>query len=62
MVADKTSVNTHLYCLAVQAGVYNDVVECWRRMLEVPGSILGRGKRCLAYFHLLDFIMSFKGP
>ena len=45
--------NTHLYCLAVQAGFYSDMVECWLRILEVPGSILGRGKRYLALFHLL---------
>ena len=38
--------NTHLYCLAVQAGSYSDVVECWLRLLEDPSSILGRGKRC----------------
>ena len=42
--------NTHLFCLAVQAGFYSNVVECWLRMLKVPGSILGRGKRCLAFF------------
>ena len=46
--------NTHLYCLAVQAGFYSDLVECWLRMLAVPGSILDRGKRCLAFFHLLQ--------
>ena len=29
--------NTHLYCLAVQAGFYSYVVECWLQMLEGPG-------------------------
>ena len=45
--------NTHLYCLAVQAGFYSDVLECWLRMLEIPGSIPRWGKRCLAFFHLI---------
>ena len=44
------SYNTHLFCLAVEAGFSSDVVECWLRMLKVPGSILGRGKRCLSFF------------
>ena len=48
--------NTHLYCLAVQPGLYSDVVECWLRMLEVLGLILSRGKSCLAFFHLLHVI------
>ena len=43
---------------AVQAGFYSDVVECWLRMLEVPGSILSRGKRYLAFFHLLQYLRS----
>ena len=45
--------NTHLYCLAVQAGFYSDAVECLTATQEDPGSILGRDKRCLAFFHLL---------
>ena len=32
----------HLYCLAVQAGFYSDVVECSTIDRRVPGSILGR--------------------
>ena len=32
----------HLYCLAVQAGFYSDVVECSPQDGKVPGSILGR--------------------
>ena len=32
----------HLYCLAVQAGFYSDVVECLTVDRRVPGSILGR--------------------
>ena len=32
----------HLYCLAVQAGFYSDVVECSTLDRRVPGSILGR--------------------
>ena len=31
----------HLYCLAVQAGFYSDVVECSTLDRRVPGSILG---------------------
>ena len=31
----------HLYCLAVQAGFYSDVVECSTIDRRVPGSILG---------------------
>ena len=34
----------HSYCLAVQAGFYSDVVECWLHMRRVAGSILSRGK------------------
>ena len=30
----------HLYCLAVQAGFYSDVVECSPQDRKVPGSIL----------------------
>ena len=33
----------HLYCLAVQAGFYSDVVECLTIDRRVPGSIPGRG-------------------
>ena len=33
----------HLYCLAVQACFYRDVVECSTIDRRVPGSILGRG-------------------
>ena len=33
----------HLYCLAVQAGFYSDVVQCSPQGRKVPGSILGRG-------------------
>ena len=33
----------HLYCLAVQAGFYSDVVECSPIDRKVPGSIFGRG-------------------
>ena len=32
----------HLYCLAVQAGFYSDVVECWP-VTHGPGLIPGRG-------------------
>ena len=32
----------HLYCLAVQAGFYSDLVECSPQDHKVPGSILGR--------------------
>ena len=32
----------HLYCLAVQAGFYGDVVECWIFVWMVAGSILGQ--------------------
>ena len=32
----------HLYCLAVQAGFYSDVVECSTIDRKVSGSILGR--------------------
>ena len=32
----------HLYCLAVQAGFYSDVVECSTTDRSVPGSFLGR--------------------
>ena len=39
--------------------LYSDVVECWLRMLEVLGSILGRGKRCLTCFHLLQIVHDF---
>ena len=31
----------HLYCLAVQAGFYSDVIECSPQDRKVPGSILG---------------------
>ena len=34
---------THLYCLAVQAGFYSDMVECSPQDRKVLGSILGRG-------------------
>ena len=34
---------SYTYCLAVQAGFYSDVVECWTLDRGVPGSILGRG-------------------
>ena len=37
--------NTHLYCLAVQAGFYSDAVECWSFVRRVAGSILSQGKR-----------------
>ena len=33
----------HLYCLAVQAGFYSDVVECLTVDRRVPGSIPGWG-------------------
>ena len=33
----------HLYCLAVQAGIYSDVVECSTLDQRVPGLILTRG-------------------
>ena len=33
----------HLYCLAVQAGFYSDVVECSPQDRKVSGSILGWG-------------------
>ena len=33
----------HMYCLAVQAGFYSDVVECSTLDGRVPGSILTRG-------------------
>ena len=33
----------HLYCLAVHAGFYSDVVECETIDRKVPDSILGRG-------------------
>ena len=33
----------HLYCIAVQAGFYSDVVECSTIDRRVPGSILGWG-------------------
>ena len=33
----------HLYCLAVQAGFYSDVVECSPQDRKIPGSILGWG-------------------
>ena len=33
----------HLYCLAVQAGFYSDVVECSTIDQKVPGSILRQG-------------------
>ena len=45
----------HSYCLAVQVGFYSDVVECWLRMLDIPGSILGWGKKCLAFFSPVTF-------
>ena len=32
----------HLYCLAVQAGFFSDVVECSTIDRRVPGSILAR--------------------
>ena len=35
----------HLYCLAVQAGFYSDVVECSPQDRKVPGSILDRGMK-----------------
>ena len=41
--------------LGIIHGFNSDVVECWLRMLDVPGSIFGRGKRYLAIFHLLPF-------
>ena len=55
--------NTHLYCLAVQASLYSDVVECWLRMLAVPGSILCWGKRCLVFFtgySMMNYVHSLK--
>ena len=36
--------------LGIIHGFYSDVVECWLQMLDVPGSIFGRGKRYLAFF------------
>ena len=43
--------NTHLYCLAVQAGFYSEAVECWTCVRRVAGSILSWGKRWLAFVH-----------
>ena len=37
----------HLYCLAVQAGFYSDVVVCSTIDGRFPGSILGRGMKIL---------------
>ena len=45
--------NTHLYCLAVQAGFYSNAVQCWVFVRRVAGSILNWDKRCSAFFHLL---------
>ena len=41
----------HLYCLAVQAGFYSDVVECSTLDRRVPGSILGRGMEIFLRVH-----------
>ena len=35
--------NTHLYCLAVQAGFYSDAVEYWISTQD-PGAIFDWGK------------------
>ena len=47
------------YCSSVryiaQASFYSDVVECWNFLRRVAGSILSRGKRWLALFHLLHY-------
>ena len=44
-ICSRVRYNTHLYCHAVQAGFYSDVVECWTFVRRVAGSILSRGKR-----------------
>ena len=36
---------THLFCLAIQVGLYGDEVECWIFLRKVVGSILSLGKR-----------------
>ena len=45
--------NTHLYCLAVQAGFYSDAVECLNATKEILVRSSAGTKRCLAFFHLL---------
>ena len=43
----------HLYCFAVQAGFYGDVVECLFHRQRVAGSIIGRVKTDDIFLHLL---------
>ena len=47
-------INTHLYCLTVQASFYSDVVECWLRMLRGPGFYPRPGQKVISSFHLLQ--------
>ena len=53
---------THLYCLAVQAGFYGDVVECWILVRRVAGSILGRVRSEDIFLHLLHLAPNVNNP
>ena len=53
---------THLYCLAVQAGFYSDVVECRIFVRRVAGSILGRVRTEDIFLHLLHLAPNENNP
>ena len=52
----------HLYCLVIQAGFYNDALECWIFVRRVAGSILGRVRTEDIFLRLLHLAPNVNSP